>query len=230
MENTLIIFVKAPVAGRVKTRLQPDLSAEEAAGLASAFVADMLWKTHGLENTVRIIGCDPAREDPYFRTFGHGTDFRLIDQRGSNLGERMRNAFQDAAAGGADRMVIIGTDLPTLPLETVQKAFSLLRRNDLVLGPSLDGGYYLIGSGREVPEVFGGIPWGTDRVLERTLDRANDLKIRCALLPFWYDVDTPRDLRFLSAHLRYLESLGTGDVAPETSRFLRMIMPKIVRG
>lgn len=223
VKKALILFAKAPKSGKVKTRLQPYLSPDQTSELYTAFVTDLLETTARLRGITRILDGDPNGHDPFFQSLAHRYQLKLMDQQGSNLGERMQNAMAEVHRQGFDRMVIIGTDSPTLPMEFIQQAFTLLRSHELVLGPSRDGGYYLIGCGKSIPPVFEGIPWGTDRVLSMTLKRITDLKIKCALLPFWYDVDDVEDLRLLAAHLGYLEQQTGGVVASETAQVMKTL-------
>lgn len=126
---------------------------------------------------------------------------RLVVQRGDDLGERMRNAMADAFAGGAEDVVLIGSDLPTLPPAHVQRAFELLARGhgadgraQVVLGATTDGGFYLLGAHREMPDIFGGIPWGGRDVLARVCRSAHAAGVNVSFAPDWWDVDTPEDL------------------------------------
>lgn len=217
----LILFAKAAQPGRVKTRLVPQLSAEQASRLYQAFVMDLVSATERLKGITRIMACDPARHHPFFDSIAHRFGMKLINQQGANLGERMKNAIKAAHRLKLGPVVIIGTDSPTLPMGFVRQAFGVLHSRELVLGPSCDGGYYLIGCGKRIPPVFEGIPWGTDRVLAMTLKRITDLKLKCALLPFWYDVDHVEDLRLLTAHLGYLDQQIGGGVAPKTARVVK---------
>ena len=125
----------------------------------------------------------------------HG--MRLVTQEGSDLGARMDHAIRSHLPG---KVCIIGSDSPSLPVELVRQAFAALDRSDLVLGPSGDGGYWLVGATRPAPELFSSIAWGTPAVLPETLRRARG----AALLPFWYDVDDGDDLELLRAHLAHL--------------------------
>ena len=122
-------------------------------------------------------------------------------QRGAALGARMSNAVAELLAGGWGRVVIVGGDHPTLPRARLLEAFRKLERADVVLGPSLDGGYYLVGCGRWLPVMFEGIPWGTSRVFRATRMRLARLGIPMAVLRPWYDVDRPRDLARLRREL-----------------------------
>lgn len=219
----LILFAKVPKPGHVKTRLHSHLSPEQANDLYRTFIMDLLSATGHLKGIIRILGCDPNGQDPFFQSLAHRYQLKLINQNGANLGERMQNAMAEAHRQGFNRIVIIGTDCPTLPMEFIRETFTLLRSHELVLGPSRDGGYYLVGCGKRIPPVFEGIPWSTDRVLAMTLRRATDLKLKCALLPFWYDVDDVEDLRLLAAHLDCLEQQTEGGVAPETARMMKTL-------
>lgn len=221
MKKALILFAKTPRPGGVKTRLQPDLSPEQSSVLYRAFVLDLLEATRHLKNTDRIIGCDPSHQDPFFKSLADRYSVRLMDQQGADLGERMRMAFEETHRQGLGPVVIIGTDSPTLPMEFVREAFDLLRNHEIVLGPSHDGGYYLTGCSENIPPIFEKVPWGSDQVLAMTLKRVMDLKLKCALLPFWYDVDTLSDLKLLAVHLRYLEQEGAVNAAGETARIIK---------
>jgi len=226
-KKALIFFARVPKPGRTKTRLLPDLSPDQAGRVAQALILDTLNATALLKGVKRILACDSTRRDPFFKGLADRFGLTLIDQEGSNLGDRMRNAIAEAFRLGLDPAVVVGTDLPTLPVASIQDAFKQLEKRSqtppLVLGPSTDGGYYLIGCSGSVPPVFDGIDWGTERVLEQTLARIANNDLNLTLLPFWYDVDRLQDLRFLSEHLRYLERKTGKSVAPETARVLKML-------
>jgi rSAM/selenodomain-associated transferase 1 len=226
-KKALILFAKVPKPGQVKTRLLPDLSPEQASQIYQAFILDTLRSTALLKGVKRILACDSSRRDPFFKGLADRFKLTLIDQTGEDLGARMRNALAEAYRLGFEQAVIIGMDLPTLPSDYIQEAFRQLNKNpqgpSIVLGPSADGGYYLIGCSGPVPPIFDGIAWGTERVLTQTLGRIADNHLNAALLPFWYDVDTPRDLRFLAQHLSYLERKAGKPVAPETARMLKSL-------
>jgi rSAM/selenodomain-associated transferase 1 len=226
-KKALILFAKVPKPGQVKTRLLPDLSPEQASRVYRAFILDTLSSTALLKGVKRILACDPTRRDPFFKGLADRFELDRIDQIGEDLGARMRNALTEAYRLGFDRAVIIGMDLPTLPSEHIEEAFRRLEKTprgpSVVLGPSADGGYYLIGCSGPVPPIFDGIAWGTERVLEQTLARIADRHLNAVLLPFWYDVDTLQDLRFLAQHLKYLERKSGKPAAAETARVLKTL-------
>jgi rSAM/selenodomain-associated transferase 1 len=221
-EAALVIFAKAPIPGQVKTRLSPPLTPDEAASLHGSFVLDMLERSSRLAKPTqgktkaaaldRFLACTPSSEHVFFKVMEERQGVRLIDQIGEDLGARMRHAFDAVFALGYQRVLLVGTDLPTLPESSFAQALTLLGKHDLVLGPSFDGGYFLIALTRPSPELFTGIPWSTDQVCAQTQKKADDLGLRTALLPAWRDVDTIADLRAIIEEAG-LEARGKGQEA-----------------
>jgi uncharacterized protein len=189
--TALAVIAKEPVAGLAKTRLVPALGEEGAARAAAAMLADTLA-------TVRSVGADPwlcftpagARER--LRRLAPG--FRLLAQAPGDLGDRLAACLADLLAAGADRVAIVGADTPHVPIASYRRAFALLEQNDVVLGPAIDGGYYLVAAKTARPELFVGIPMGTDMVLSETLARATRDGLVVALLPPLRDLDRVEDL------------------------------------
>ena len=128
-----------------------------------------------------------------------GEDYLYMPQKGEDLGERMRNGFIQTFAEGFKRVILIGSDIPGLPLEFIEEAFTSLRDKDAVIGPSLDGGYYLIGFRNKTfsPKVFEGIPWSTEKVFEETMKVLEKERLTVHTLPRWRDIDTIEDLKNL---------------------------------
>lgn len=211
MKNLLIIFAKAPEPGRVKTRLIPCLSPETAASLQKAFLLDILNMSRDVQGE-RLIACAPDIRHPFFQHCEREDSIRLIPQTGKDLGARMEQAFCWAFSEGFERVVVMGCDSPTLPLAYIEEAFESLVLHSVVLGPSLDGGYYLLGAKATPSILFKQMDWGTEVVLNETLQRLNDAQQSYHLLPFWYDIDLPADLVFLKQHLKYLEMKGTAEL------------------
>jgi rSAM/selenodomain-associated transferase 1 len=192
----IILFTRLPVPGRVKTRLIPVLGAEGAARLQ----ADLIFRT--LELLERFSGEGGASLEIHFDG-GTGRDARrwfgstaaLRAQSGRDLGERLRISSEESFRRGYREVVIVGADIPRLAREHLEAAFTLLCDHDLVLGPAVDGGYYLVGLSRTVPGIFEGIPWGGAEVLARTIEKAEALDLRIGLLETLGDIDTPDDYR-----------------------------------
>lgn len=195
MSETLIIFTRYPKPGKTKTRLIPALGAEGAAELQQQMsehtlnTAKQLLATRDLTIEVHFTGGSPEQMAQWL-----GRDLEYIAQASGNLGYRMRSAFERAFKLGKQRVVIIGIDCPDLDRVILNSAFAALRDRDLILGSAEDGGYYLIGLSKLVPQLFENIVWGSDRVLERTTAIAQELQLNFDYLTTLADVDRPEDL------------------------------------
>lgn len=200
--TALVIFAKAPVPGQVKTRLCPLLTPDEAATLHGSFVLDTLERTKTAVGKLKLdmdryLACAPSSGHVFFKIMEERQGVKLIDQVGDDLGRRMHHVVETMFSRGYRRTIMIGTDVPTVPLEYFRQALTLLETHDLTIGPALDGGYYLIGMNKPVPELFVDIPWSTDQVLRLTQEKADVLGLKPALLERWRDVDTLDDLEAL---------------------------------
>ena len=200
--TALVIFAKAPIPGQVKTRLCPPLTPDEAATLHGSFVLDTLERTKTAVGKLRLrmdryLACTPSATHVFFKIMEERQGVKLIDQVGEDLGARMHQTIETMLARGYRQTVIIGTDVPTLPLDHFKQALTSLEHHDLVFGPALDGGYYLIGVKKAAPELFTDIPWSTDQVLRLTQEKAARLGLKTALIQPWRDVDTLADLEAL---------------------------------
>lgn len=197
VRRRLLLFTKPAVPGRVKTRLHGALTPEQAAELHQAFVDDVLERlAPGAFELSIAWALAPGEAVPETRWPG-------VAQRGRDLGERLFFALAEAARDGAV-VAALGSDHPTLPLAVVESAFERVEAGaPVVIGPSLDGGYYLIALAPAAvrPELFADIVWSTSEVLATTLERAAALGLPVALLPPGADVDTPEDLEPLAAAL-----------------------------
>jgi rSAM/selenodomain-associated transferase 1 len=222
LRKGLAILAKVPVAGQVKTRLAPALGSQGAADLCRCFLLDTLQLARQLGGVDTSILYEPAGASRLLRDMV-GDSIELAPQSGGDLGSRMNNGFRDLFARGCESAVIIGADLPTLPLSHLTGAFSILDRKPAVLGPSLDGGYFLIGLRSLQPGLFEGIAWGSRQVLGQTVDRINRLGLAVECLEPWYDVDTAEDLDFLTSHLRLLLACGRSDLPRHTVAHLRRV-------
>jgi rSAM/selenodomain-associated transferase 1 len=204
---TIIVFTREPVPGSTKTRLAARLGACNAASLADAFTRDALEKVHELRLPLVIAGSTSGSlsDNRYFGLLARRFGATLVDQGLGTLGTRMARVLTPFAPDG---VLLIGTDTPSLPSSALRRAVSLVRHHHVVLGPSLDGGYYLIGIHGAVPDVFRGIRWGGAMVLQQTVERLVRFGIRPALAPTWYDVDRWSDVILLAEHLRRVSQRG----------------------
>lgn len=193
--NTLIIFIKAPVPGKVKTRLVPPLTPQGAAALYRAFARDTLALARRVSG-IRIEVAYDALGGPSRPEWLGDTPF--FPQEGQDLGERLKRAFSRAFSAGASRVAVIGSDIPHLDPGLIERAFSRLERSDVVIGPCPDGGYYLIGLNHPCPELFDGISWSTSEVLTETVAALSQKGLSFGLLAEQSDIDTARDLELIA--------------------------------
>ncbi len=201
--GALLVFLKRPTPGEVKTRLAPDLGAQAAADLYRVLAEETLRRTVPRPGDYgRLLCFAPANARREMREWLPGETW--LAQKGGDLGDRMAHAFREAFRRGARRAVLIGSDAPSLTRELVLTAFAALGDNDLVLGPARDGGYYLVGLSRPCDVLFREVPWSTPEVLRVTLERAGALGLRAWLLERLRDIDTLDDVRESWAALRPL--------------------------
>lgn len=206
--SALLVFAKKPEPGRVKTRLTALLTPDEAADFYAAMLRDALDAYADLGCAVRLYLAPDASGDapdadsavPALPEGWVPDGVSVHVQHGDGLGQRMLHAFVDGFRAGHERLAVIGTDHPTLPLAYVEMAFELLRAEPLrvALGPTADGGYYLLAMNDLYPRLFEGMTYSHARVFEDTLRRAAEVVAEPIVLPTWADVDTPDDLRRLA--------------------------------
>ena len=200
MDASLLVFAKVPRPGAVKTRLTPALTPEEAARVYTAFLRDTLRQVVQLEvDDVRLYLAPPLPDD---EIDGVPAAVSVHEQTGDGLGARMHRAFRETLRDGADRTVLMGSDHPTLPSSFLRQAFrSLEEARSLCVGPTEDGGFYLLGMSTMYPQLFDGMSYSHSEVLADTLARAQETDAEVTVLPEWYDVDTPQDLDRMQADL-----------------------------
>ena len=225
MAACIIVFVKNPVPGQVKTRLIPYLSPEQAASLYQAFLIDWCNALSTISTAQRVIAYTPPEGLNTLQTL-IGEDPVYIPQVGASLGQRLIAAARWACDQEYTKFLFVGSDSPTLPTQYVERALDLLESRDIVIGPSVDGGYYLIGFSKHgaslsVPTIFEGIAWSTEVVFRQTLEKIQEINAQLGLLPPWYDVDTPAGLQLLRDHLFGLNIAGENNPAPQTYSKLR---------
>jgi hypothetical protein len=196
-KSIILLFIKAPVRGQVKSRLAAAIGDETTLELYKNFILDIMDSVKKSGYPFRIC---------YYPTDA-GTDvsswlagqYRIMPQHGGDLGERMENAFIRCFSEGFERAILIGSDLPDLTPAVLQEALASLAENDAVIGPASDGGYYLIGFHKHTftPQVFHGIPWSTESVFQETMTILQNSALSVHQTPKWNDVDTVEDLRAL---------------------------------
>jgi rSAM/selenodomain-associated transferase 1 len=212
MDAVLLVFAKVPRPGHVKTRLTPVLSPNEAAQLYRAFLRDALDLYADLPVDVRLYLAPPFTEADIE---GVPAPISVHEQRGDGLGPRMSHAFREVLRSGYARAVVVGTDHPTLPSAFVQQSFATLEGERAVcIGPSEDGGYYLLGMNAFYPQLFESMTYSHEDVFADTLTRAGATDAQLTVLPQWYDVDTPVALQ------RLIDELGESEVAAPRTRTL----------
>jgi len=214
LKKAMLVFAKRPLPGKVKTRLVPPLSPEDAADLYQCMLADVLGmaaKLPGLFLCLFYEETEGAHE--YFTGIAPG--MTSLPQRGKDLGEKMADAFCVVFAMGYEAAVVIGTDAPDLPPYYIEETFGRLESGkcEAVFGPCEDGGYYLLGITRLHRVLFRDIPWSSGAVLRESLKRAEEVGIDVSLLPMWHDVDTAADLE-------RPELLAEENEAPRTRKFI----------
>lgn len=224
MEICLTVFAKNPIPNEVKTRLVPPLSPEQAATLYTAFLTDWCETLAKLTNIDIVIAYTPPEAQSDLQAL-IGDDVIYIPQIGADLGERLTSATQWAAKQGYTKILFVGSDSPTLPVSYISQAIRLLDSRDTVIGPSTDGGYYLIGFSAEalattVLHVFKEIAWSTADVFQQTVTRIHEAEVTLGLLPPWYDIDTAEDLAFLRAHITAMRLAGDTVQAVRTASLL----------
>src|SRR5947207_963669 len=195
LRRKLILFMRYPIAGRAKTRLISALGAEGAAALHRRLVLRTLRAAQGACRTVPAdleVHFDGGTE--HWMSHWLGDHARFVPQTAGDLGERMAGAFEKSFRAGSTATVIIGSDCPGVNPDVITEAFTRLSEIPVVLGPAQDGGYYLIGLSRPMPELFRGIRWGTDRVLADSLAVLEHQGWKATLLDPLADIDRPEDL------------------------------------
>lgn len=195
MKERLIIFTRYPEPGKTKTRLIPVLGAEGAAIFQRRMTEQKLAEVRELQGFYSIsVEVHFAGGNQQLMQDWLGSNIIYQKQSDGDIGCRMASAFQASFAAGMNSVVLIGTDCPDLNHQLMAEAFKALELHDLVLGPAQDGGYYLIGLRRLIPELFTGITWSTAEVLQQTQSIAQKLELAVAYLPLLSDIDRPEDL------------------------------------
>ena len=220
--DRLLIYGKAPVAGRVKTRLTPPLPPDEAAAAYEACLRDVVKLCARERARVELWYHAEGRADDYFANeFPHLT---LQRQSDGDLGAKMKDSFERSFADGAQHVLIVGSDIPTLPETILNSALDHVHDAEMVIGPTLDGGYYLVGINVDAwpraQGIFDDVEWSTDAVFRATAARAEQARVDARILPGWYDVDTMEQLRQALIDTPADSNLSRWATRPEAAQFL----------
>lgn len=222
--SSIVIVAKRPVPGNVKTRLCPPLTLQESAGLYSCFLQDIIDKVAKVPGALKYLALDIEDLEvqgggiaPLLDDISIPKSFKVISQGSGDLGERL-TCLTNQVLEESDRLIFIGADSPSLPSSYLENALQLLVDNDLVIGPSEDGGYYLLGMNGRFTFLFEGLEWSSDQVFKQTLDHARPAGLKVNIMPTWYDVDTSSDLSRLALDLKDKEAM-----APITANFLKKL-------
>ena len=194
-EPLIQVFCKAPVLGKVKTRLIQKLGARRALDLHKQMI-ERLMADFSLDTPQTELWITPVRDHVFFERYA----VSRFQQEGDDLGARMSGALQDGLIRH-ESVILVGTDLPLINKSYIDLAISGLRDHAVVLGPAEDGGYGLVGINKEIPDMFFDIEWGTEKVLSQTCNRLNRGDLDYCLLPLIWDVDRPEDLQRYKAWL-----------------------------
>ena len=215
-EPIVLVVAKAPVAGRVKTRLAAAIGPDDAAALGRAMLLDTL---DGCRREVPVVGVLCANDDDVAllaELAGPGAP--VVVQEGTGLSDALQAGMRHCLARGGIAL-LVSADIPGIPAGALQRAVALLGEGaDVVLGPGHDGGYWLIGLREQYPGLFDGIPWSTDGVLDASLTRCRELSLDVRLIEPWRDVDTLDDVAALAGRLETLPGRRT---AAALSRLVR---------
>jgi len=218
-------MAKAPRPGKVKTRLSPPLTHDQASALNICFIRDTaenIQQVAEASNSAGLVAYTPIGDEAAFDGL-LPPGFQLLGQRGDGFGERLLFACEDLFACGFNAVCLIDSDSPTMPQDALLQAVERLSRagDRMVLGGSDDGGYYLIGIKRLHHRLFDQIDWSTERVFDQTLERAREIGLKAELLPTWYDVDDAATLERLRRELA--APAGAGYDAKHTRGYLQSL-------
>jgi len=211
--RALILFLRYPEKGRVKTRLAKVLGDDFVLELYQHFIIDILDSCKKVDADIVLAY---AGSNGNLSNWPLCKAYNCVFQKGSDLGERMYNVLLEVSSLGYSRLVLIGSDMPDLPAKIISEAFESLKDKDIVLGPSRDGGYYLIGLNRDKTDysIFRGVPWSTSQVFEKTINNLRSKDVSWKELTLWSDIDDVEDLK------HFYDNYKQKSLKSSTMRFL----------
>ncbi len=220
-ENIVIIFIKCPLMGTVKTRLSKTIGEKMAQELYKLFVLDIIESLERTNIPFVIYYTIDSCEETMINWIGK--DYRYHVQEGNDLGDRIKNSFIKSFSDGYENVILIGSDSPDLPTGFIKKSFEFLSLNDVVIGPAIDGGYYLVGFRTDtfVPYIFDGVKWSSGSEFRDTMNKLEEIRAVVQLLPEWYDIDRYEDLKML-----YEKNRKTDFSMSRTMKFLEEFFSK----
>ena len=220
-EKCILVFLKTPERGMVKSRLSKDMDEDVALLLYKNFILDLLETLQKGRFAIKICFYPPNSKEKVSNWLGK--NYSYMPQNGIDLGERMKNAFREAFSEGFSKVLLIGSDIPDLTTAVINEAFAF-DNNAAVIGPAFDGGYYLIGfkDNTFLPDVFEGIQWGQEMVFEKTMEIFKKHNYAIHLLPQWQDIDKLDDLQAL-----YDRNMNTAFARSRTMTFIAKNLKKI---
>lgn len=213
-KDALIIFTRVPIAGQTKTRLMPVFTGEECADLHTCFLQDIFEKAKQVEADLFVFYTPVDQEEKLKNILSEGAAY--FPQHGIDLGEKMRNAIQFTLRQGYEKSVLIGSDCPQIEVKSLEDSFETLNDHDIVIHPTTDGGYYLIGMKKDYKSIWKMKRYGTNTVIRDTLLHMEKEKLKISVGKIYYDIDEPKDLKCL------YEDLKTNAITncPRTEQYL----------
>ena len=218
MNNALIIFTRVPLPGQTKTRLMPFLSGEECAHLHTCFIRDAYEKAKQVNADIFVFYTPEEEKERLLCVLRE--EAVCIPQQGEDLGMRMKTAIDHVLKMGYQKAILIGTDIPQIRVETFQEAFSALDEHDIVIHPTYDGGYYLIGMTREQDSIWKVRRYGSNTVIQDTLQHMQEANLTVALGEKYYDIDDKYDLKQLFCDIK----TGVVSNCPNTEAYLESVL------
>lgn len=200
MKEAIIIFTRVPIPGQTKTRLEKMLTKEECAKIHMEFLKDIKLTCESINRDRFVFYTPMDKNNILLDIFGDKFNYEI--QEGKDLGEKMYNAINNVLNKGYKSCILIGSDIPYIRKEDLEKSFSILKKEDIVLGPTEDKGYYLVGMNKAVKGIFENIEYGHGNVLENTIEAIKKENLTYDLTNKNRDIDEPEDLKYFYKEIK----------------------------